>query len=485
MTASVRRVALMTLLVLALVGGGVADRLIARSAPVSARAAATGSLPAVAPSGAESSAWYCTGGTGAQGGAPATVVLTNFSTHAVKATLSTVAELTSSAAAPSGAEATPAQRLVVPAGGQLDVPSSQLGHAGALAVAVVADGGGVAVSETVSSPLGWSAAPCASSTAPQWYFAHGATTQGGGLVLSLFNPASSDASVDISLVTSSAGALSPAAYQGVDVPAHSLVTENVGDHIAQDPAVATVVTSLSGTVVATELQSIAKPGAGGIALTLGAPSASAQWSFPQNTDVTGGSVVFHVLNPSAHSATVSVAIGLPKGAAAEPLSMSVPAQAVATLVAQNETRIPANTPYAATFTSTGVPVVVAREVTSPSGAPASEPSDGVVPGVPEPSVRWFVPAPAAPGTGAWALAVVDLGRRSARVEVVDGDGRAIAGKGAAVVEPGTPLFVGPNPGPPFGTSPFQVRSDRPVVIELDGVPVASPGVVVVPAFASS
>jgi hypothetical protein len=181
---------------------------------------------------------------------------------------------------------------------------------------------------------------------------------------------------------------------------------------------------------------------------------------------------------------VSVVIGLPQGAAAEPFSMSVPALSTATLVAQNQTRIPANTPYAATFTSDGAPIVVERQVTSPSGAPASEPADGDVPGVAGGGSHWLLPAPAAPGNGAWALAVVDLGRRPAKVRVLDGQGRPIAGQGVHVVSPGTPLFLGPNPGPPFGTSPFQVLSDQPVATELDGAPVASPGVVVVPAIAS-
>ena len=65
-----------------------------------------------------------------------------------------------------------------------------------MAAAVVLDGGGVAVSESVQSPLGWSMAPCAPSTATDWYFAHGATAQGGGLVLSLFNPDATDAVVE-------------------------------------------------------------------------------------------------------------------------------------------------------------------------------------------------------------------------------------------------------------------------------------------------
>jgi hypothetical protein len=374
--------------------------------------------------------------------------------------------------------------MTVPPGGQLDVPASQLGQAGALAASVVLDGGGVTASEVVSSPLGWSMTPCASSTAPQWYFAHGATSQGGGLVLSLFNPGSTDAAVNIALATSTAGYVVPPAYQGVDVPAHTLVTENLGDHVVDDPAVATVVSTLSGTVVAAELQSIGRPGSGGIAVTLGVAAPAPQWTFAQNTDVTGATVAFHVLNPTSRTTTVSVAIGLPQGAGAEPLSMSVPAQSVATLVAQNETRIPANTPYSATFTSSGAPIVVARQVTAPSGAPASEPADGDVPGVAGGRLHWLLPAVAPPGNGAWALALVDLGQRPAMVRIASAEGAILPGQGVKVVKPGTPVLIGPNPGPPFGIAPFQVLADQPLAVELDAVPVASPGVVVVPALAS-
>jgi hypothetical protein len=473
------RVALITLLLAGLVGGGVAVRLVARTTPHGSAPAGAVVAAAVDPASAESSAWYCAGGTDSHGGAPATIVLSNSATRTVAPTLTGI-----EAGAPGapGALSPLTIHLAVPGGSQVDVPPAQLAQPGSLAVAVVVDGGGVAVSEVVSSPLGWSMAPCASTTASQWFFAQGATTQGGGLVLSLFNPGSTDATADISLVTSTAGYLSPPAYQGVDVPARALVTENVGDHIAADPVVASLVSTISGSLVAAELQSTGTPGNGGITVTLGSPAPAPQWVFAQNTDVTGGNLAFHVLNPSTRPTQVSLSIGLPRGAAAEPLSLDVPAQSVATLVAQDQTRIPANTPYAATFTSRGAGIVVARQVTSPPGAPAAEPADGGTPGVALGSTRWLVPAVASPGTGAWALAVDVIGGRPARVRIADGTGRALPGQGNHVVSPGSPLVIGPSPGPPFGTAPFEVVSDQPVAVELDAAPVASPGVVVVPAL---
>src|ERR1700688_1063366 len=483
-TGPLRRAAMIALLVAILVGTGIAGRLIARTAPRRAPAGSALSALRVAPNGpTESSSWYCAGGTGAQGGAPATIVLTNAGDRPVKGTLTAVPAVAANAPTPAPWAEAHSVALTVPAESQVAVGADQLGSTSLVAAAVVLDGGGVAVSESVASPLGWAMAPCAPSTATSWYFAHGATARGSGLTLSLFNPNATDAVVNISLGSSTAGLLQPAAYQGIDVAPGSLVTENIGDHAPDDGALATEVSTLSGAVVATELESVGTSGAGGISLTTGTTAPSSLWAFPQNTDLTGGTVAFHVLNPSARSAHVSVAIGLSKGVAAQPLTMQVPAQSVATLVAENVTRIPTNTPYALTFTSTNTGIVVGRQVTSPSRVPAPVPEDGDVPGVPGGSTRWLLPGLVLPGTRAWALAVVDLGARTATVRVVTPNGHAIAGRSAQRVEPGSPLVIGPNPGPPFGTAPFEVLADQPVAVELDALPVAGPGVVVVPSLA--
>jgi hypothetical protein len=279
--------------------------------------------------------------------------------------------------------------------------------------------------------------------------------------------------------------LAPAAYQGIAVPPGSLVTENIGDHAPDDTAVATEVTALSGSVVASELQSVGKTGNGGLSLTIGGPAPATQWVFAQSTGLAGATVAFHVLNPTTRPAVVSVAVGLTQGAAAEPLTMHVSAQSVATLVAESQTRIPQSGPYALTFTSTGPGIVVSRTVVAPAGVPAPVPEIGDVTGVPGGSRSWILPAVVAPGSGAWALAVVDLGPRAATVQIRTLGGRALPGQVVRRVELTSPLVIGPNPGPPFGTVPFEIVASQPVAVELDGLPVAEPGVVVVPAFSPS
>jgi len=479
-----RRTLAIVVLVAVLVGTGVTDRVVARGVPTPSGAGVPSdalAVTAVSPVSAESTAWYCAGGTAAQGGAPGTLVLTNAGSRPVSGTITVVPALATGASPTgpwSGGSAAP---VTVPADGQLDVPEGQSGSS-VEAAAVVLDAGGVSVAQAVSSPLGWSMAPCATGAGSHWYFAHGATAQAGGLLLNLFNPGATDAAVDVSMVSATAGSLAPAAYQGIDVPPGALVTENIGDHAADDPALATQVTSLSGTVVATELESVGASANGGLSITLGTPVPSTQWIFPQNVDGAGTTVAFRIFNPSSRAAVVSVAIGLSAGEAAEPLTMHVPAQTLSTLVAENETRIPSGVPYSLTFASPGTGIVVVRQVTAPPGPPAPVPEGGDVVGVPGPSTHWIVPAVAPPGTGASSVAVVDLGPAPATVHFTTPSGRPLAGQRAHRVEPGTPLVLTVAPGAPFGGLPFGVGANEPVAVELDGQPAAGPGVVVAPAF---
>ena len=484
MSGSLRRALMIAVLVAILVVTGIADRAVSRTpSPGSAPAVNALSTLMVTPTRhTESSAWFCAGGTGAQGGAPGTIVLTNAAGHPVHGTLTAVSALAAGAPQPAPWAGARTMAVTVPTDGQVSVGADQLGTTSFVAAAVVLDGGGVAVSQSVQSPLGWSTAPCAPSTGTNWYFAHGATAQGGGLILSLFNPAATDAVVNVSLVSSTEGYLAPPAYQGIDVAPGSLVTENIGDHAPQDAAIATEVSTLSGGIVATELDSVGAPGDGGVSITLGTPATASQWVFPQSTEIPGGTVAFHVLNPTTRPAAVSVAIGLSQGAGAEPLAMSIPAQSLVTLTAESQTRIPAGVPYSLTFTSRATGIVVSREVTAPAGSAPPIPEIGDTAGVPGGKARWLVPAVVAPGSEAYSFAVVDLGSRPATVRITTPSGKAVAGQAPRRAVPGSPLVIGPNAGPPFGTVPFDVVSDQPVAIELDALPAAAPGVVVVPAF---
>jgi hypothetical protein len=473
MSDAARRAVLIVGVLAVLVGIGVAGIGNGTGAPPPARPGAGPSTSAsqVTPSGAESSAWFCDGATGPGGDAQATMILTNPSPRPVTGTVTTVSP-----------DAAPVMMTVpVPGRTQTVVAPSGAGG-GPTASTVVLNGSGVGVTQVVSGPLGFSNSPCASTTARQWYFADASTATGDTLTLSLFNPTDTVAVVDVSFVTAS-GLVAPPAYQGIDVPGDSLVAEDVGEHVQNTAHLATTVTSLSGEVVAAELEGAATSGRSGPSVVLGATRPSSSWSFAQNTDVTDGSTVFTIFNPSSRPARVTVRIGLQQGAA-EPLVIRVPAGAVSTLETKRLTRIPANVPFAVTFVSAGgVGIVVDRQVAAPAGAPAPEVGD--TPGAPGGSLRWLLPSEYSPSTGVSELAVVDLTTRpvTLRLSMLSPSGLVpVPGFGHQDVRPGVPLVVTPSSTTPVGTVPMELTSTGPVAVELDAVPVGSAGVVVSPAL---
>lgn len=476
MTDAVRRAVLVVgvlavLVGIAVAGGGNDGGAV--GGPGAGGLSSSGSPTRVPTAGAETSAWFCAGATGAGGDAQPVMLLTNPTRRTVTGMVTTV----SSVGAPTPTPVT------VPARTEIAVAPAPGITGGSVASTVVLRGGGVGVTEVVSGPLGFSAAPCASTTASHWYFADASTVQGDTLSLSLFNPTGTVAVVDVSFV-SSTGLVAPPAYQGIDVPGDSMVVENVGDHVQNDPDLATAVTALSGQVVAAELESAGPAGSGGPSDVLGATTPSTTWSFAQNTDVATGGTVFHVFNPSTATARVTVKIGLQQGAA-EPLVMRVPAGSVSTLDTRQLTRIPGDTPFAVTFVAGGgVGIVVDRHVSSPAGAPAPETGD--VAGVAGGAVRWLLPSEYPPSTGVSAFAVVDLNPApvTVRLSVLSQAGLVpVPGFGSRRIRPGAPLIIGAGPGLALGTVPSELVASGPVAVEADAMPVGSPGVVVSPALA--
>jgi hypothetical protein len=260
------------------------------------------------------------------------------------------------------------------------------------------------------------------------------------------------------------------------------VVENIGDHLTNDPEVAAEVSTSSGTVVAAELQSTPQAaGGGGLSLLLGVRSPVSEWDFPQNVDPPGGSVVFHVFNPSDHEASVSVKVGLAQGEA-EPLSVRVLPHSETELVAESETRIPASGPYALEFfAGGGVGIVVDREVVAQAGS--ATPRVGQVHGVPGGAQRTLLPAVIPPGTGATSLAILGLSSHPVTVTVFSAArGVPLKDLDRRVVQPGRSLIVTSQPGSPIGVVPLFVVASGPVAIELDAAPAGAPGAVVVPAF---
>lgn len=474
MTLPVRRGIVVAVVLAVIVVMAVLDGVVGRSAATGLAAAPQTSATAVVPAGLGTSSWFCTGGSGAAAGAEATVVIFNPTDQQVHGTVLAI---------PSAGRRRSVSVTIAPGGMSTVVPAT-IAPGPWLAATVQLDRSGVGVDETVSSPLGWSEAPCASSTANRWYFPDGSTAGDNGVALSIFNPGATAAVVDTDLVTAHQQRLQPAAYQGVTVGAGSLVTEYVSDHDANDAGFAASVVAVTGSVVASELQSFAPQADHGLALVLGSPTTSTSWSFPDTEEVGRGQVDFRLYDPLRRAARVTMEVGF-AGGTASPMTLTVPAGETATVDATQQSRLPVGTPYQVRFHSTnGIGVVASRIVTAPAGGGA--PQVGMSLGTAHGSTRWLLPAITAPGTTTWNFAVEDLSTAPVSVTVtgvrVSAASRAPAVFGPVPVKPGAPAVFGEATPPPIGTAPVVVSATGPVVVALDPEPVGTPGVVEVAAL---
>jgi hypothetical protein len=304
----------------------------------------------VTPANAESSAWYCAGQTTAAGGAPGFLLLTNTTGRAVPATVS---EVTDGGSVENAAVSVPPRGDVTP-----DVPAPSSGSW--LSAIVTVAGGGVAVSQVVAAPSGWSVAPCQSTTSATWYFAGGSTVGSNGLYVSLLNPTSTPVVADLSFTTPS-GVVHPINFQGIVLQPDQVVAEDVGAEVQNAAAVSTTVTARTGRIVASEVQVYTGPSTG-LSLVPGSNAPQSTWFIPQSEETTGGTSEIDVFNPGQVPESVTAYLRLPSGPLA-PLQHTVAPGSTWSLVTSKQTRIPAGAFYSARIEASGGPgVVVGRGV---------------------------------------------------------------------------------------------------------------------------
>ncbi|HEX3567898.1 MAG TPA: hypothetical protein VHU17_21215 [Acidimicrobiales bacterium] len=466
-----RRLAIVVAVLVVVVGAALIDQAV--GPPPSPAAPSTLSASTIPSTAAAASSWYCAGGTtgfGAQ--ANTTIYVTNTGTGTVPGAVSTTVN-TGKASVSTG------QTISVPALSTIAVNPGILAPVGYGASTLTFAGGGIGVSQVAAGPDGWTTAPCASATSANWYFASGATTPGSQLVLTLYNPTSTEAVANVSFDTD-AGVLTPQLYQGLVVPAGQSVVENVGDYVQSRPTIATVVSAQSGQIVADQLQLVSTTGKTGLALALGAPRLAPHWYFSQTTNptATGSGVSFMLSNPGPTAEKAVVAVGLIQGGVA-PVTVAIPAKSVVPFTATTASRIPRQVPYSVAISSTGGSgLVVAREVVAPDGA--SQPGFGTMLGTAELTQHWLVPAPGAgsapgaPVASVGSLAVSNPGTVAARVTVAPLGGTAAQSK-VLLVKPHSLLVLAQ--APVGGLVTLDVRSSVPVAVEEDNVPSGATGVV--------
>ncbi|MHB1487038.1 MAG: DUF5719 family protein [Acidimicrobiales bacterium] len=453
---TIKRWPIVVFLVVALAAGGLADRV---GHPAPASSTVTGLRPAtsVVPTQATSSAWYCPGGTAsADGLAAPVVILANSSARAVSGTVSEIPNQGK------GVSVT----VKVPARSQLRFTPPPLAQpSDYVAFSVLLDGGGVSVEEELSGPLGATTGACASRTAQNWYFASGSTVQGASDVISLFNPTPTDGVADLSFSTDQ-GPTTVGDYQGVLVPARSLVVLNLGDHVQTRPQIATSVRARIGRLVVGELQTSNLVGQVGIAMTLGASTLSRTWYFPNAVSAPGANEEYHFFNPSADPAQVALFIGLDQGSSS-PLSFTVPPDSELTVPTSGQARILPGTKYHARVQVVNdVAIAAERTLSAPSGLVAMM-------GASFTARAWYLAQGITPPTYSGSVVVLNPGPTPVEVSISVFQSGAVTGPGPS---PGVAPVKVPAGGrlalalPAAASTPgagLMVSSTSPIVVERD------------------
>ena len=430
---------------------------------------------------AESTAWYCTGQSTAGGVSPGFLVLTNTTTGPVSADITAISDTGATAHV---ATAVPPQGAATPA-----IPALSSGTWES--ETVITSGGGVAVTQTISNALGWSQAPCQSTTSNQWYFAGGSTSAANALYVSLLNPTSTPVVVDLSFVTPG-GTVHPINYQGIVLPAGQVSVVNVTTEVQEISTVSTVVSTRTGRVVASEVQELVGPGAasGGVSLVPGVMAAQPHWAIPQAQEVPGASTEIDVFNPGTTSESVTVRFRLPSGPLA-PLTQKILPGTTWPIFTSTQTRIPANQTYSTAIDATGgTGVVVSRTVNLPSAA-TPPPQSGMVVGVgglsaDSPSGEWVVPPPgtsASPAVSGAAPAYLALFNPSTTAESYSVAASTATGSkvvATGTVAPGTTVLVSGSPLTAAGLNPIVVRATGSLAVSEDVGPSAGIGIVSMP-----
>lgn len=428
-TPSVRRAPILAVLAGVLVAGGLIDR--TGGAVKNAPAATVDPVPVAAPPDALSSSWFCAGDTNNNGTIPGEVVIANDGSKPVSGQVTVVSS----------------------AGGRQLVPVDVAGYSSAVvrenvpnggpwvAATVDMEGGSVAVDQVVDGgpSLGRAVSACATSASSHWFFPSGQTRVNADEAILLMNPYATSVIVDLSFTTDQ-GAEAPVDFEGITVPAQSLVSVDLGSHLRRRASIATTVSARNGSIVAWETYWVEPPPAAaplvgtpaaagpladpalpvpGTVITLGAPSAGLSWVWPDGIAGAGVDEQYVVYNPSNQPAEVRLSVGLQQGAA-EPFEFSVGPGQVVPVVSEQQARIPAGVPHDATLTSiNGVPVVATRSVTVDLTSAKGVAS---VIGGRVAAPMWMVPGPVSDAVHAGQLVVANPNAAPLRAQVLQLNG---------------------------------------------------------------
>jgi hypothetical protein len=400
--------------------------------------------PVAAPVGALSSSWFCAGPVANPAHlAEGRLVIANAATRPLRGTVTLIPSTGSPVT--QDVQVGPADRVVI--------SEKTTAAAPYLAAVVELDGGQAAVEQVVTGTAGTSSTACATSGSTRWHFAAGTTQETSTLSISLLNPFPDDAIADLSFTTEQ-GQESPQDFQGIVIPAGTVVGFDLGSHLRRRASVATTVSLRVGRVAAFETQTVQAMSAAaaatiapgtvpwppGVSLVRGTPSAGTTWWWPSGGASDGTTEQYVVYNPGDAEAQLSLAVDLDQGSA-DPFQITVDPHAVAVVATNTESRIPKGVGHAAILRSTnGVAVVAARLVLSV--APAGRTGVAQVLGSRLQSGRWLVPGDGATDSVNPALVVYNPGPATVTVSISSLGGSITPLDGqAAVSVPGHHRYV--------------------------------------------
>ena len=416
--------------------------------------------PPRASSGGGSAVWFCPGLPAAQQQSGGRVSFANLSGDAADVIVTDLPD----AGAPSHTTFTIAGSSVV------TKARRDLGLPGALTVETF--GGDVVVEDGVLAARAVAFAPCADTASAHAYFAAGATPRGVGQTLVIQNPYASDAKVDVTLRTSS-GVHKPDQLQSLDITRRSRAVIRIDQYAVREDRVAVEVDAELGTFVATQsLVFDSGTGTPGVALALGAPAPSGEWTFAGETVPARGSAWVAVANVGGADAPVVVQATQAGPRQPLPVSFTVAQDNVVWVQlghcgprpARGCLALPDNVSFTLDVRSgQGVAIVAQTLTRGPFGL------DGTL-GAPAAASRWIFPFSSAPGVQITQLSVFNPAAAPARVGIVRVHGGRVEQPSAwksIVVAPGkrTDVTVASNTPRLPDDAAIVVQASAPVFVE--------------------
>lgn len=341
----------------------VADRLAPEADPPAQSRAAGVARAGYAGTGERPETWFCAGAVGGLGGSRQEVVVVNTTERELRGSLRLFP------AVPLGGQSQqwPAARVELSVGpySRLAVdPVATVAQAAPdlagfaevfVAAEILLDGAGAVVLQSTAVDGEADISPCTTATSAIWHFASMSTRRDARVRLSVLNPFTDDAVVDLGFITDD-GRREPVAYQGLVVPANALTVLDLGAEVTRRDQASFSVTARSGNVVAARLQTFnGDLGIAGVVLEAGAPRSAEAWIFPLGVTgaEAGATSSFALYNPGAAEARVDVAAELDaslRSRGLPPFELTIPAgQRVELTFVGNDSLSGAAHPSSATY----------------------------------------------------------------------------------------------------------------------------------------